>query len=147
MGELRRAPQADSRGEIVGRVGLERNRQHAVRRSAETGLEQIVGTLGEEFGLAGAGPRDDARRACVAQGGPRRRFKIVDAAGTPVLWPSEEHGHGPTGGSGGGGGVRRATIEVRSERNSSGAPAARATESWALRTRTWVLGLPRPKNR
>ncbi len=39
--------------------------------------------------------------------------------------------------------MRRATIEVRSARSSSGAAAARAAGSCALNTRTWVLGLPR----
>jgi hypothetical protein len=57
-----------------GGIRFERNRQHAMRRSANTRFEQIVGTLGEKFGFTGAGACDHASRSGVAQGAPCRRF-------------------------------------------------------------------------
>ncbi len=89
VGELWRAPLADARREIVGCICFERNRQHAVRRSAKARLNQIAGALGQKLGLTGAGACDHTRRAGVAQGIPRRRFEIVNAARAPVLWPNK----------------------------------------------------------
>ncbi|HTO29445.1 MAG TPA: hypothetical protein VL017_12700 [Devosia sp.] len=80
------APLRYARREINCGITLEADRQNAARARRGAGLEQIGGPLRQQFGLAGAGARDNGAIVPGSHDIERVRFKCGDTDRLPLIW-------------------------------------------------------------
>ena len=92
---------------------------------------------------AGTGASDDASAAGLTDRPPSLGFEVLYPSRLPVARANARHDQA----SARAGSASRATMAVSNARSSSGAEAARSPSGRPLRTRTCVLGLPRPRKR
>jgi hypothetical protein len=80
-----------ARGEIVGSVALERDRQDPIGRRADARLEQIDCALRQELGRASARPGDHAGAAGLAERTPSLGLEVLDSSRPPILREDARH--------------------------------------------------------